>query len=778
MRRRLAWWWLLTWWCILCMGGMAGALAQTPLLPPPQDEELFLEVTLNGEATGLILRFTRGQASGLRSSVQNLRELELDPKLFGVEHREEVDLDQVKGLSYQYDQARQSIALRVDDALRAPIEVSARTVRKQAKASVTPGMLINYGAFSQLGKNRSTSLVNELRYFNASGVLTSTGIYNHSRQLRQFTRFDTSWVQSDPETLETWQVGDLISSSLNWSRSLRMGGVQWRRSFDLRPDLLTFPSASLGGSAVVPSAVSLYINGVRQIESAVPSGPFVINQVAGINGAGQATLVTRDAAGRSISTSVPLYVDTRMLADGLLDYSVELGALRRRYTTDSFGYARSPAISASMRRGVSNSLTLEAHGEAGNGVLNGGGGWLWRLGQYGVISGSLAASGGRADGKPARGAQATLGYQYLSRGFSLDLQSQRASANYSDLGTAEGSPMVRANDRINLGMALFGGQGVSVSAISLRAPLVPPARILALNYSATLGFGMYLSVSAFRDYRDEKSRGLYFSLSGSFGDRISANASRNRQNEVRSTTYTVTRTADYGGGFGWGLQSTDNNSVRQRQAQLTYLGNYGQATGYTMDSGGTRTSSLDLTGSLVLMDGSVHAARYVGSGFGLVSTDGVAGVPVLQENQIIGRTSSSGYMLVPNLTPYLQNQLGIDISNLPLDARIASSSQSVVPARLSGVLVRFPVEKYEAASVILHDADDKPLPVGTELLHVESGATTLVGFDGVAFVDHLQPVNHLQATLHGVRCVVEFSYAPAKGNALAVMGPFVCKGVQ
>jgi outer membrane usher protein len=61
---------------------------------------------------------------------------------------------------------------------------------------------------------------------------------------------------------------------------------------------------------------------------------------------------------------------------------------------------------------------------------------------------------------------------------------------------------------------------------------------------------------------------------------------------------------------------------------------------------------------------------------------------------------------------------------------------------------------------------------------VESGATTLVGFDGVAFVDHLQPVNHLQATLRGVRCVVEFSYAPAKGNALAIMGPFVCKGVQ
>lgn len=732
---------------------------------------------MNGEATGLILRFTQGKPSGLRSSVQNLRELELDPKLFGVERQDEVDLDQVKGLSYVYDAARQTIALRVDDALRAPIAVSARTVRRAGTASVTPGAVINYDAFTRLGRDRSTSLANEVRYFNASGVLTSTGVFNYSKELREFIRFDTAWVHSDPDTLETWQVGDLISSSLTWSRSLRMGGVQWRRSFDLRPDLLTFPTASLGGSAVVPSAVSLYINGVRQVDTAVPSGPFVINQVAGINGAGQATLVTRDAAGRAISTSIPLYVDTRMLSEGLVDYSVELGMLRRRYTTDSFGYARTPAVSGSLRRGIHNSLTLEAHGEAGNGIVNGGGGVLWRLGQGGVITGSLAGSGGKANGAKAAGAQATLGYQYLSPGFSVDLQSQRASANYSDLATAEGAPVTRASDRINVGVSLFGGQGISLSAISLREALQPPARVVALNYSLSLGMGLFFSASAFRDFRNDKSRGVYFSLSGTFGDRISATASRNRQNDVRTTSYTVMRTADYGGGFGWGLQSTGVEDNRTRQAQLTYLGNYGQATAYTMDSNGMRTSSVDVAGSLVLMDGSVHLARQVGAGFGLVSTDGVAGVPVMQENQVIGTTSSSGYMLVPNLTPYLQNQLGIDISRLPLDARIASSSQNVVPARMSGVLVRFPVEKYEAASVILHDSNGKPLAAGTTVLHVESGSTTVVGFDGVAFVDHLQPLNHLRVTLDGVPCVVEFSYA-GDGNALATMGPFACKGVQ
>jgi outer membrane usher protein len=153
-------------------------------------------------------------------------------------------------------------------------------------------------------------------------------------------------------------------------------------------------------------------------------------------------------------------------------------------------------------------------------------------------------------------------------------------------------------------------------------------------------------------------------------------------------------------------------------------------------------------------------------------------VPVLQENRVVGQTSGSGYLLVPNLNPYLPNQINIDTSHLPLDARIASSGQSFVPARLSGVLAHFPVETYAAASVVLHGADGKPLEAGIEVLHVESGARTLVGFDGVAFIDQLAPLNHLQLKVNGKPCMVEFPYLPKKGEGLPTLGPYVCQGVQ
>lgn len=800
--------------CAAWLGSITAAVAQTPVTAPMPaagstvpEEELFLEVTLNGQETGLIQRFTRRPAMGLRSSVQNLRELELDPALFGVEGRDSFDLDEVQGLRYSFDAARQSIALRVDDALRTPVALSARTVREPGTASVTPGAVFSYDLYTRFGQSRSLSLANEVRYFNDSGVFSSTGTFNTSAQLTQFVRLDTSWVRANPDTLETWQVGDLISSSLPWSRSLRMGGVQWRKSFDLRPDLLTFPVASLAGTSVVPSAVSLYVNGVRQVETAVPSGPFVINQVSGISGAGQATLVTRDTAGRAVTTVVPLYVDTRLLAEGLSDYSYELGVLRRNYSAHSFSYGRAPVVSGSLRHGVSERLTVEAHGEAGRGLLNGGGGLMYRMGQVGVVSASLAASAGRGarpgsrsdlglgPGLPGnvvdpaapvdtvagentstsgKGAQASIGYQYLSPRFSIDVQTLRASRHYSDLGTLDGGGTVRASSRANLSLALPGRQSLSMSLISLRTSLAPPARVSALSYSATLGQGLYLSVSAFRDLRDAQARGVFFSLSGSFGDRISANASSGRQNGVRSKSFTLGRSADYGGGFGWGLQSQQNNGATLRQAQGVYLGNYGQVSALVQDSAGRRDGSLGASGSLVLMDGGVHAARQVGAGFALVST-GIAGLPVLQENRPIGRTSSSGYLLVPNLTPYMRNQIAIDTSALPLDARIARTSVGAVPARLSGLLAAFPVEKYIAATVILHDDQGKPLAPGITVRHRESGASTVVGFDGVAFIDQLAPLNHVEATVDGRACVAQFRYEQDSKLALPAIGPVACR---
>ncbi|UTY56610.1 fimbria/pilus outer membrane usher protein [Massilia sp. erpn] len=784
----------------LCCCVPVPARAQAPP-PPSAQDELYLEVSVNGEDSGMILRFRQG-ASGLRSSVQNLRELGLDPALFGVAGQDEFDLDRIPGLRYDYDTVRQRLHLQLADTLRPPFALDARGHRPSAPASVTPGLLLNYDAYAQLGRERRLAIFNEWRYFSGAGAVSSSGLWNASGAERNYIRLDSYWLREDETTMRSLQVGDFVSGSLSWSRALRMGGVQWRRNFDLRPDLLTYPVASLGGSAVVPGVLQLYVNGVQQYSAEVPSGPFVVRQIAGLNGAGQATVVTRDAAGRAISATLPLYVDTRMLGEGLSDYALELGALRRGYGSRSFGYAL-PAVSASWRHGLSPNMTLEAHGEAGGHLANGGGGLLWRLGQAGVLSAALAGSyhsralppvaagglgaaeGGSGDGVlqgasgvsgAARrgGGQLALGYQYLGRRFSFDLLSVRASGGYADLGSAQGAPVLRGSDRMALNLALSSRQSLSLAYTGARPAAQPAARIAALSYSLSMGNGVYLGVSAFRDLKDRAVRGLFFNLSYSFDNRINAAASSGRQNGVHSKLLSLTRAPDFGGGFGWALQKGSIDQSAVDQAQLQYLGDAGQVSVLSQGRAGQRGTSLSASGALVAMDGTLVAARQVGSGFALVST-GVAGVPVVHENREIGHTGRSGYLLVPNLLPYALNRLAIDTGGLAADVRVRSARAEVAPRRLAGVLAAFPVERYRAATIIVQQADGTPMPVGTPVRHVQSGAEAVIGYDGMTFVDELGEENELVVGKPGVQCRVRFRYLPPANSALPVLGPFPCQ---
>ena len=71
-----------------------------------------------------------------------------------------------------------------------------------------------------------------------------------------------------------------------------------------------------------------------------------------------------------------IYVDNRMVARGLNNYSLEGGFLRRNYGVSSFDYGQTPSLSGSWRRGLSDFFTIESHGEGTAGLYNAGAGGL------------------------------------------------------------------------------------------------------------------------------------------------------------------------------------------------------------------------------------------------------------------------------------------------------------------------------------------------------------------------------------------------------------------
>lgn len=758
---------------VLCSGTAAAAPdpASAPLdaIPAaPAQVELFLEVRINGQETGTVASFTQGP-KGLRSQVQNLVDLGLDPQRFGVAGQDAFDLDGVPGLHYSYDAARQRIDLKLDDSLQQAQQLSARRLLAPARPTQDAGrgLLLNYTLHGESGFGTAVNAITELRYFDANGVLANTGAAVLRGTDPGYVRYDTTWTRSDADALTSLEIGDVIAPSLSWSRAMRVGGIQWRRNFSLRPDLLTYPVASYGGSAVLPSSVSLYVNGIRQYQSPVVGGPFQVRDIAGFNGAGQATVVTEDTLGRTVTATLPLYVDTRLLEAGLTDYAVTLGAPRRSYGSKSFDYAATPVAMGSLRHGFSDALTLEAHAEAGRGLVNIGAGSLVRLGQAGVVSASAVGSAGRM-----RGGQASLGYQYIAQQFAIDAESLRSTRGYGDLGALDDAPTVRASDRLNLSVALAGGRNAGISFINYKLPDQPAARIVSLSLATQLVYGLQASVSAYRDLNRDDARGMQLTLSFPLGGHAGGSAAVGSQNGVRTTNLSASGAPDFAGGFGWNVQRGTVGDRHYDQAQLQYLGSAGQLSAITQSTGAARATAVELTGALVAMDGAVVPARHVGRGFALVST-GVADVPVLQENRVIGRTDGAGRLLVPDLMPYVRNEIGIDVTALPADTRVASTRESIVPRQSAGVMARFALERYAAATVILHGADGKPLPVGTRVV-LEGGSETVVGYDGIAFVEGLKPANRLVVGEGAHACTLPFDYQPAAGGALPTIGPLIC----
>ncbi|WP_225562809.1 fimbria/pilus outer membrane usher protein [Rhodanobacter sp. DHG33] len=734
-----------------------------------QPQEVYLEVILNGERQGPLQHFTL-RGGKLFATAQTLEAIGLASDKLGTTQAQEVPLDRVNGLRYRYDAATQAVELTVGDRLRKPYLLDARQLQTTPKASSGRGFLVNYDAIAQSDARSRFALWSEERYFDPRGVFSNTGVAYLYAGTQRYVRYDTSWSQSDPDTLSTVQWGDTISSSLSWSRSIRLAGWQWRSNFALRPDLVTFPLPLLSGSSAVPTALDLYVNNMHQLHTDVPAGPFELTNAPGITGAGQATLVTQDALGRSLTTSLPLYVDPRLLAAGLSSYSVELGFVRRNYGLVSDDYDPHPAGSGSWRYGVSDTVTVEGHGEAGDGLFNAGGGALVRLGMAGVVSGSLSASGGRM-----QGTQASLGYQLIEPHFSINAQTTRTFGDYGDLAAREGTPVPTAIDQLTVSFPVFRQQDLAVSYIGYRVRGGVVSRLGSVSYNLSFGNLLSLFFSGYQDFAQHRSRGIFIGVNIGLGDRVSLDTTVGRQNGQFYYNANAVRTPDYGGGWGWGLQAGGSGGIDYRQAQLQYLGSDGQLTGTLDTIAGHTTGSLEALGSVVLMDDSVQMARRIYDGFAMVSTDGVSGIPVLHDNRVIGSTDAGGHLLVPDLNAYQDNQLAIDSMRLPADVRIDKTSIDAVPQSQSGVLARFSLVHDDAASVILHDAGGKPIPAGSRVRYVEGGSETVVGYDGLTYIESLHKENHLEVDAPAGHCIASFDYRRSKDHDVQTIGPVACR---
>lgn len=741
--------------------GVHSGIAALPLLisDAKQQQSYYLETLINDQSTGLVLTCLRRDDDWLVPKKQ-LQAIELRVDDLAADDGGYVALSTIDGLNFRYDESTQRLYLEVDPERRKLRIVGSLTEPRFGETA--SGALVNYDvAFQQQQGKGVLRAFSEQRVFGRQGVLSNTGISSAGSGVRSYVRLDTVWTRADASSMRSLSAGDVITRSLAWTRSARIAGIQFSSNFALRPDLVTYPVAGFSGTTAVPSSVDLYVNQVRQFTSNVPAGPFRIEVPPTLNGAGQASVVVTDLLGRNTMQTLDLYVVPQMLKPGLVDYSFATGWLRENYGLRSADYRRGVVTSGSLRSGLTDWLTLEAHGEAAAGLMHLGSGALVRLGRFGRLNASLSLS--RADGA---GRKFSAGYQYVSERISVTAELQQASKRYRDLPSLLGSVPSRRQLRLFLGSQLGPGKYISAGYLVARGHAVDSSsaaagvesnpgklqshtRLVSVGYRQLLGRRATLSANAFHDIDQPDNRGVYIGLSVAVGRSTHFQTNYSSANE--RGTVTVARQSPYEGGWGWDVHSSiADQSAIQIGSQFT--GSKGVASFDFSAQSGTRRWMLGGRGAITMIRNSPLAGRYVDDAFAIVSTNGVGNVPVTHENRTIGRTNSNGYLMIPNLNAYQENRIGIDPLGVPFNYQLGMPEQETVPRLRAGTLVTFSLENAVAAiSVSLVDERGAWLPAGSRGTNTNNGESFVVGYDGVAFIRKRQGTATIQVrTADGV----------------------------
>ncbi|WP_288129724.1 fimbria/pilus outer membrane usher protein [Microbulbifer sp.] len=761
---------------LLCL--LAGAIASTAEASPPlngellaaddadaflpaapREQDLYLEA-FYGETTTRLIVHARLRDDRLFVIAGDLQEI-------GMELPEEnpaswIALDSLPGLAYRYDIPTQSLILHAPPNLRQGQHLGYRPP-PPVEVRRDHGLLFSYDFYGRQWEGRNnTSLGTSLNWFGRYGSLQVSGVSRSGDENVGYRRLDSYWTYSDPQQLWTWTAGDLISGGHSWNRPVRMAGLQWRRNFGVRPDLITLPVPRFDGSAALPSTVELYVNNILQYDDAVDPGPFVLDALPRIGGAGMATLVVTDALGRTTETSAPLYVDHRRLAPGLSDFSLEAGVLRTNYEGGWDDYGEHPVASASWLQGITSAFTFEAHAELAEELGVGGIGGVWSPGnRWGLVSASLAYSDGQGPGERDKsGHQYSLGYQWIGPVVGFDLQTLRRSRGYRDLADLDTDRTLterwlNAQDRATAWLQVGRGS-LAYSYLRRRDhrdQLLPREFFSTHSLSWTQNIGRRLSISAalFNDDENGSGGSLTFSIPLQHLAYASVGVQRRSggDNEPKAQ---LRRTAPYDGGWGWWLQGGDADGD-YGQAAVETRGRYLEARAGVDWDRGERGYFLEAGGSVAVMDGQLIASRRIHDAFALVYT-GVEDMPVLSENRLYGHTDDEGYLLIPDLRGWQHNRIGIDPDQLAANYRVDELEQFAVPADHAGQFVVFPVARLQPAIITLLDRSSRTLDAGSDAtLYQDNSSRALpVGFDGEVYLEDISGGARIEVRQRALVC--------------------------
>ncbi|MEJ0043412.1 MAG: fimbria/pilus outer membrane usher protein [Rhizomicrobium sp.] len=751
-----------------CLAGAAAAASGT--------EKLILEIWVNGHSRHVIANvIDRSGAIFVSAADLAAAGIKLRPAETGADGF--VALAGLDGVRAQLLDADQQLQLAADKDRLAPQAFDLRAPATPEATTAGVGFIGQYDLagtvdnFGHPGDTASLGAALAGTVFTPFGTLTANGFAQIQPGASRFMRLDTTAEFDEQDSMRHWLVGDAISGGLDWSRSVRFAGLQIATDFALRPDLATFPLPSFFGQTAVPATVDVFVNSARVFETDLAPGPFQIDNLPVITGAGQASIVLRDVLGRETTAVLPFFATDALLRPGLSAYDFDIGFLRQNYGIRSFDYGEA-AMTGTYRIGVADWLTLETHAEAARDVQLAGGGAAFSLGHYGAMQIAAAASHSDYLGVHRTGGlySASLDTQSYPVGFFGSFSA--TSGTYEDLASIGGiaPPRLQMQLGANLNLARYGS--FATSWIETRRDGQDTTRLASASYTLSFADRWYIGTTGFYDYTNRVWTAEAF-LSLSLDGNLIADASARAGSRTGSEQVGLTRSVDPDGGFGYRLSAATGDS-NIAQAEATWIGPHGSLDAAVSSTDGAVAGRVLASGAVVAMDGAVYATQVPNGAVALVHT-GEKNARIFRENREVATADSDGDALLTGLVPYTENRISIDPRDYSLATIVDTTDKIVVPRRMSGVVVDLAPISHNPAIVILHLRGGNPPPPGSRVTLNDGGEPLAVGRGGEIFIADFP--HALQGTVEYGELSCRFAASPpaaSPDDTIPRLGPVLC----
>jgi outer membrane usher protein len=477
-------------------------------------------------------------------------------------------------------------------------------------------------------------------------------------------------------------------------------------------------------------------------------GPFQFQNLNLPGGSNVTQIVLHDAFGNVTQFGSVFYGAQEILRKGVSDYSYHVGFARLSPFAANDSYGPLSAV-GSYRLGFTDAVTAGADVEASQGIVDGGPTFSARL-----PIGQLDVAATFSNARGIRGQAESAAYSFVSGRISASAAAQLRSDDFATIALPVTTDRRTVATAESFGYRFSRFVDLNLSHTGAHNRDSGPADQLTgeLNLRTANGAGWTISL--------ERDRGSFFALNGTASARNTWTAGIALALGIGRSGYLQAQTTDVAGqtsttiSYDRSAQDSPGQIAYDASAQLGqgqdslledalyHANNFDAKEELTTAQGGS-SALVGLSGGVAFFKQGVFFTRPLRSSYGLVHVAGLSGLPISLGGITQGTIDKRGYIVVPDMTPYIDNRVQVGGLETMPDFQADAGEKRVVPRDESGGAVDFSVNKIQLfVGMVVVRKGTSLIPPRYGVLQVFGpGGTSVsdIGENGEFFFESLQP---------------------------------------